>query len=129
MTGSYDLLLPLLITSFAAYTVAEFMKSEPIYESLLQRLAANQNFELPESERVFVEAEIRLGSDLIEKKLKESPLPEGILVVLCSYRGKEFVPNGNTILLESMKISVLAQSLDSLQTLQELTNGWEGSEA
>jgi CIC family chloride channel protein len=37
MTGSYDLVLPLVLASLAAYAVAEALHSPPIYESLLER--------------------------------------------------------------------------------------------
>ncbi|MBS1717582.1 MAG: H(+)/Cl(-) exchange transporter ClcA [Armatimonadetes bacterium] len=46
MTGSYDLLLPLLITAFTSYAVAEGMKSTPLYEALLQRFM-EQRVEAP----------------------------------------------------------------------------------
>ena len=37
MTGSYDLVLPLMLASLAAYAVAEALRSPPLYESLLER--------------------------------------------------------------------------------------------
>ena len=37
MTGSYGLALPILVGSLAAYGVAEWLGSVPIYDSLLER--------------------------------------------------------------------------------------------
>ena len=37
LTGKYDYMLPLLVSCFAAYGVAEAMKNTPIYESLRER--------------------------------------------------------------------------------------------
>lgn len=37
LTGQYDFMLPLLVSCFAAYGVAEAMRAEPIYESLRER--------------------------------------------------------------------------------------------
>src|SRR5206468_3257889 len=37
MTGNYEQMLPLLISCFCAYAVAEYLRSLPIYEALLER--------------------------------------------------------------------------------------------
>ncbi len=37
MTGTYSYMLPLLVSCFCAYAVAEYLKQAPIYESLLER--------------------------------------------------------------------------------------------
>ena len=37
LTGKYDFMLPLLVSCFAAYGVAEAMKDTPIYEALRER--------------------------------------------------------------------------------------------
>jgi CIC family chloride channel protein len=37
LTGKYDFMLPLLVSCFAAYGVAEALKDEPIYEALRER--------------------------------------------------------------------------------------------
>lgn len=43
LTGTYDFMLPLLVSSFAAYLVAEGLNSPPIYEALRRRQAAKQS--------------------------------------------------------------------------------------
>ncbi|MBS1702578.1 MAG: H(+)/Cl(-) exchange transporter ClcA [Armatimonadetes bacterium] len=122
MTGSYDLLLPLLVTAFAAYAVAENMRDIPIYEALLQRLASMRGFEVEDDERRFVETEIRPDSTLVGLKLKDAHLPKGVLVVLCSNGSREYIPNGNTVLREHMKISVVSTSKKALHDLELLTH-------
>jgi CIC family chloride channel protein len=37
LTGKYDFMLPLLVSSFAAYGIAEAMRDKPIYEALRER--------------------------------------------------------------------------------------------
>ena len=37
LTGKYDFMLPLLISCFAAYGVAEALRDKPIYEALMER--------------------------------------------------------------------------------------------
>lgn len=122
MTGSYDLLLPLLVTAFSAYAIAEAMRSTPIYESLLQRFAMSNDIHLEDEERQFVEMEIRPDSPLAGARLRDVALPSGTLVVLCSRAGKEVIPNGNTILGGGMKISVVTTSRQALYELQQMAN-------
>jgi CIC family chloride channel protein len=40
LTGKYDYMLPLLVSCFAAYGVAEAMRNAPIYEALRERARA-----------------------------------------------------------------------------------------
>jgi len=37
LTGKYDFMLPLLVSSFAAYGIAEALRDKPIYEALRER--------------------------------------------------------------------------------------------
>jgi len=37
LTGQYDFMLPLLVSCFAAYGIAEALGNEPIYEALRER--------------------------------------------------------------------------------------------
>jgi CIC family chloride channel protein len=37
LTGEYDFMLPLLVSCFAAYGVAEALRDRPIYEALRER--------------------------------------------------------------------------------------------
>ena len=39
LTGSYDYMLPLLVSCFAAYGIAEALRDKPIYEALRERSA------------------------------------------------------------------------------------------
>jgi CIC family chloride channel protein len=43
LTGKYDFMLPLLVSCFAAYGVAEALRDEPIYEALRQRAKAGSS--------------------------------------------------------------------------------------
>jgi chloride channel protein, CIC family len=42
LTGKYDFMLPLLVSCFAAYGIAELMKQPPIYEALRERAGRRQ---------------------------------------------------------------------------------------
>lgn len=123
MTGSFDMMLPLLVASFAAYIVAESLHDTPIYEALLQRVAASRGFDFEEEERQLVEFEIKPGSPLIGVALKDAGLPSGALIVLCALQGNEFVPNGDTVLEAHTRISVVTTSAESAHVLEQLTRG------
>ncbi|WDC83431.1 chloride channel protein [Caloramator sp. mosi_1] len=42
LVGSFNYILPLSLASFTSYVVAEFLREEPIYEVLLDRLLGNK---------------------------------------------------------------------------------------
>jgi len=119
MTGSYDLLLPLLIAAFTAYAVAEGLRDTPIYEALMQRDAIRKGWKLEESGPVMAEFEIRAGSAFDGKSLRQLKFPAGAVVVVCKAGGKEFVPSANTELHEHMRIVVAAASAVQLHEIEE----------
>lgn len=120
MTGSYDLLLPLLIAAFSSYAIAEGLRDTPIYEALLQRDAATKGGVADDAEPRIVELEIRPESPLSGKALRELRLPEGVLIVQCRAAGRQFVPRGSTVLHEHMRIVVSVSNGEKLRVIQEL---------
>ncbi len=123
MTGSYDLLLPLLIASFCAYMVADGMNELPIYEALLLRFSASREISSQQVEQVFARYIVPEGCKLVGKNLRDAGLPAGVLVVMCTYDGKEFVPSADTVLLSHMRISVILSSDVAASQLEELIRG------
>ncbi|MGI6069036.1 MAG: ClC family H(+)/Cl(-) exchange transporter [Blautia sp.] len=98
MTGSVSQMLSLSIISIVAYIVANLLKSEPIYESLLGSLLKRRGEELaPESkERILLEIMIHHDSSLVEKKVRDVTWPESCLLVSIVRGGSEVIPRGNT---------------------------------
>lgn len=98
MTGSVSQMLSLSIISIVAYIVATLLRSEPIYESLLESLLKRRGQELaPESsERILMEIMIHHDSGLVGKRVKEITWPEDCLLVAISRNGREIIPRGNT---------------------------------
>jgi CIC family chloride channel protein len=117
MTGSYDLLLPLLMVSFTAYAVADGLNNTPIYEALLQREADRKGWDLMELEPSMAEFEVRAGSKFVHKTLRDLKLPKGVVIVLCRAEGKEFVPDADTVLHEHMRIVVATSRPDYLRAV------------
>lgn len=119
MTGSYELLLPLLASAFTAYAVAEGLGDTPIYEALLQREAHKRGWDLQENQLLTAEFEIKTGSKFDGKTIRSLGLPEGVLVILCRAGGREFVPKADTVLHGHMKIVAATSSKSGFRDIEE----------
>lgn len=118
MTGSYDLLLPLLASAFTAYAVAEGLGDTPIYEALLQREAHRKGWDLEDDALRTAEFEIKSGAAFEGKQIKNLGLSDGVLVILCRAGGKEFVPKANTVLRAHMRIVVATSTSTGLREIE-----------
>lgn len=120
MTGSYEQVLPLLVSCFCAYAVAELMRSLPIYEELLERdLAAGDSvFNLKEP--MIVDFELESGAPFDGKEVRDLGLPPGCVLVRIFEGGREFVPKATTRLEAYMKITagIAPEANDSLAILR-----------
>ena len=92
MTGSYELLLPLLASAFTVSAVAEGLGDMPIYEAILQREALKKGWNLDDGELITAEFEVKIGSRFDGKPIRHLGLREGVLVVLCRNGGKGVCP-------------------------------------
>ncbi|MGI5998481.1 MAG: ClC family H(+)/Cl(-) exchange transporter [Lutispora sp.] len=102
MTGSLSHLLSLSLMSMVAYVTADFLKSEPIYESLLERIVKNNKKAEGESKsngKIIIEVPVCADSQIDNKMLKDVKLPENCLIVSIKRGNKEVIPRGNTTLL------------------------------
>ncbi|MFA9424340.1 MAG: ClC family H(+)/Cl(-) exchange transporter [Sedimentibacter sp.] len=99
MTGSFSNLLSISIISLVAYTTASLLKSEPIYESLLERLLKNIGKQESTNESInksLLEVSVCLDCKMDGKAVKELKLPSSCLLVSIRRGEKEIIPNGNT---------------------------------
>lgn len=107
MTGNYSQMLPLLISCFCAYAVAEALKDTPIYEALLERdLNNSQDVELL-SEPVVAEFIIKEGALFAGLEVRSLGLPSGCILVRCADGKREWVPGANTRLKPHMRITAV----------------------
>lgn len=118
MTGSYDMLLPLLAAAFTAYAVAEGLGDLPVYEALLQREAEKRGWNLDDGDLITAEFEVHAGSAFEGLPIHNLGLSEGVLIILCRIGGKEFVPRADTILRPNMRIVVATSSPKGLRQVQ-----------
>lgn len=123
MTGSFEHLLVLSISSLTAFVTSEFCKSKPLYEELLHRwLRKNGKQELlaTEHERNIAELVAEPGSAVDGKHIKDIVWPPHTLLVDIKRGETEIVPDGNTRICSGDCIYVLAEK-ESLEDLENLT--------
>ncbi|MFZ7121074.1 MAG: ClC family H(+)/Cl(-) exchange transporter [Eubacteriaceae bacterium] len=110
MTGSFSHLLALSVISLVAYTVADLLKSEPIYESLLNGvLEKNSEDEFPvkSKDKSILEVPVGIDSTMDGEMIKNLPIPLNCLLVGISRGNKELIPNGDTIVKSGDNLVVL----------------------
>ena len=127
MTGNYDQMLPLLVSCFCAYAVAEYLKDMPIYEALLQRDLARRGVAFEHSEPIIVEMEVEPEAPFVGREVKELGLPPGCIIVRCQMDGQEWVPTATTRLTIHMRITVVIPP-QATTALALLRQGCEASE-
>lgn len=128
MTGSYSQMLPLLISCFSAYAVAEFLKDAPIYEALLERdLKSNGEAHLLKK-AVVVEFVIQPRSLFAGREIRSLGLPAGCIIVRCADGRHEWVPKADTRLEAHMRITAVVTP-EASDTLERLHQGCRASSA
>jgi H+/Cl- antiporter ClcA len=99
MTGSLSHLLPLTVVSIVAYVTADLLKSNPIYESLLENQIKEHGFSLGNhdtSHRVTVETIVHHGSLVENKAVFEIDLPQSCLLIAIRRHKQNIIPRGDT---------------------------------
>lgn len=123
MTGSFSNLLSLSVISLVAYAVADLLKSEPIYESLLERLLKNNGqyeFAGESKNKILLEIPVCVHSEMDGKKIKELNLPHECLLVGIRRGEKEVIPKGNTTIYSGDCLIVLVNENKAAKTNEEL---------
>ena len=98
MTGSLNHLLSLAVVVIVSQLTSDILNSEPIYESLLERILskAKNKYEGRAGKKTLIEIVVQIYSELDDKEIKDINWPNDCLVVSI-YRGeKEILPKGDT---------------------------------
>lgn len=121
MTGNYFQMLPLLVSCFCAYAVAEFIKDLPIYEALLERDLKRSGDAHLLKEPVVVEFTIQADAPFVGLEVRSLGLPPGCILVRCSDGKREWVPKANTLLDAHMHITAMIapEASGSLEILRQ----------
>ena len=126
MTGNYEQMLPLLVSCFCAYLVAESLKDVPIYEALLERDLLRGGLAHKLEEPIIVEFEVEAGSPFAGRQVRDLGLPAGCVLVRYSSDHHESVPTATTLLAPYSRITVVIQP-DASGALALLRRGCRAS--
>ncbi len=108
MSGSLVHLLPVAACSFLALLISDLLKTEPIYEALLERFVEKNGKKLPVEEKGDLqEFSVVHGSSLCGKMIKHIKWPKGVLIVNIRRGAKEIIPQGDTMILPGDYLIVL----------------------
>ena len=134
MSGSVSQMLSLAVVSVVAYITATLLKSEPIYESLLNRLLDGQKKKSESGEnsrrqgagagrqKVLSEFIIMSGSVLEDRTVMEIHWPNNCLLVALERNGKEMIPRGKTRLMAGDRLTVMTDERDAGYIHDKLEN-------
>ncbi|MFN8444678.1 MAG: H(+)/Cl(-) exchange transporter ClcA [Caldilineaceae bacterium] len=98
MTGDYELMLALLVSSFCAYIVAEALGDLPIYEALLERDLLRSGIPSRFEDPVIAEFEVAPGAPFAGRQIRDLGLPAGCIIVRCMDGEHEWVPHAKSVL-------------------------------
>ena len=118
MTGSFTHLLSLTIVSIIAYIVADFLKSAPIYDSLLENLLLKNNindYHSHSNKKLIITNVVHFGSKIENTPLSSIKLPENTLIVSIKRGEDTIVPKGNTVI----------KAGDTILTMTDLKDEWK----
>ena len=109
MTGSLSQLATLTLVSGTAFVVAELMRSEPIYESLLTRILKKQGQTVPKENqgKVLKQFVIMQSSELEGRSIAQIRWPESSLIVVVQRGKEEILARGSTRLMASDTLLVM----------------------
>ena len=103
MTGEYHLLYALLMASFLAYCVAEWLRNPPIYEALLGPGGHSD----PPDEMRLVEVLVEADSPLSGRSLGQLSWDQDLLVALIERDGQKLFPHATTQLQGGDMVTLL----------------------
>ncbi len=108
MTGSFIYLLPVAACSFIALLLSDVLKTDPLYESLLERFFSRNGSESKEPEKnALIEVPVELGSDASDQLISDIEWPQGTLIVGIKRGVKEIIPKGSTKIIPGDYLIIL----------------------
>lgn len=107
MTGNYSQMLPLLVSCFCAYIVAEALKDLPIYEALLERDLRRKGDGAMLDKPAVMDFIIQPNSPFAGREVRNLGLPAGCILVRCADGKREWIPKANTRLSPHMRITAV----------------------
>ena len=98
LTGSLSQMLSLSVVTIFSYITAMLMKSQPIYESLLERILSGRGIpqEAEEGEKVLDSYAVAEESQIANHLVRDIAWPQHCLLVAVKRGDKEIIPKGDT---------------------------------
>lgn len=116
MTGNFSHLLFLALAALTAFTVADLLRTKPIYEQLLRRMVlkhARPRFQEKSGEKLLLETPVQIGAGICGKRVSEVNLPDRCLLISVVRGETEIVPKGDTVLHSGDLLVALCDEYDS----------------
>jgi hypothetical protein len=119
MTGTFTHLLPITVVSILAFVMAEVMRSEPVYASMLKGLLGDRadrdsaadiagiRQDGLSGKHIFLQAVVHIGSFAEGRPVRELRLPKGCLFVSVKRGARELIPAGDMQLREGDRVLIL----------------------
>jgi len=107
MTGSYALVLPLLVACLTAYGIADFLGDRPVYEALLERDLLRGQPEPELSGTLLLELVIAPGAPFDGRRVRELALPPGCILVTVRRGLSDSVPTADLQLAGGDRITAV----------------------
>lgn len=121
MTGNYSQMLPLLVSCFCAYIVAESLKDVPIYEVLMERDLHRSGEKHVLKEPAVVDYIVQAHALFAGREVRSLGLPSGCILVRCSDGKHEWVPKADTRLQPHMRVTAMIapDASDALELMRK----------
>lgn len=115
MTGQVSQMLSMSLISITAYLTASWLRSEPIYESLLNSLLKRRGQSVPEKtgEKILQEFLVCYNSPLQDKMIQQVEWPRNCLIVAVKRNETELIPKGRTILMAGDIVVTMSDETDA----------------
>lgn len=107
MTGSFTNLLPLSLVGLIAYTVAEGLRNEPVYDFLLHRLLHGKDTPKASEKNILVEVPVFADSSMDGRLVRSLDLPTDCLLIAIKRGSEELIPRGDTKLVAGDDLIIL----------------------
>lgn len=114
LSGYHSDFLPVAISIFTAYLVAEILGNTPIYDSMVDRLVEQTAGEVVKKDFVIA---VENGTFAVGRQIKDIMWPAGALITqVVRESGESLVPDGKTTLQVGDKLTIAVTSSDFNET-------------
>ena len=115
-------MLALSVVVIISYVTSDLLKSEPIYESLLERWIEKVGSEVeePSNNKTLLEVGVELGSEAEGKEIKDVNWPETALLVAIKRGNNEIIPKGSIEIQSGDYLVVMVDESRASSVLEEI---------